>query len=315
MSSSRRTLFWVTTTIVVVGAAGIGTALGMTHGNDHRPITSSQALHTSAPKTSSTQQVSGRPSSASTLDQEVSAHPCIRDKKPQTLPIAAGNPYGIDFSGSRLWLYGALESDAGSAVHFVAGESNSTCTVSYAEHHSGRVEVDTPSIGGAIEDYFGDSRDQQIQADLCNAFPQLQDPKYGVSTENSDYPGNACVPQDLEVIVNLNTASTPDNLWIGLRVSPVGQDDKMFEENIGSGGIYQKLPEWQLVIAHVNMPKSAIGPAADFHLLSCVEPSNHLTTCMTSFEYFLNEVIAEDRIPPFSLSGTLAGIKAAFDAP
>jgi hypothetical protein len=301
MSSSRRTLFWVTTTIVVVGAAGVGTALGIEHGKGHQPATSSQSPHTSA-----------QPSPTSTRGQQISLHPCLeetknKDKKPQTLPTLAGNPYGIDFSDTRLWLYSALESDAGTAVHMVTANSKSTCNVSYAEGHSGRVEIDDSSNGAGIEDYYGDSRDEQIQADICNAFPDLQDPKYGISNDYSEYGQNGCVPQNQGIVQNLNTASTPDDLRIGLYQSQSGQGN-IFEENLN---VTQSFPEWQLVIVHLNIPKDPIGPGADLHILSCEEPSSATDICEVSFEYALNQVIANDHIPAFSLAGTLADIKSA----
>src|SRR5258708_21352881 len=111
MSSARRALFWIITTVVVVGAAGVGTVLGIEHGKGDHPTSSSQVPRTSTPKISSTQQVSAQPSPTSTLGQQVSVHPCIKDKKPQTLPTATGNPYSVDFSDSRLWLYGGFKSD------------------------------------------------------------------------------------------------------------------------------------------------------------------------------------------------------------
>jgi hypothetical protein len=203
---------------------------------------------------------------------------------------------------SSEWLYGAAEPGL-PYPHYVIGTAKSKCVASYGDDMSTRIYIEDPATDGTIEDYFDTSIDGNAQDDLCNAFPELQNPKYGISETRGGE--NLCVPQSTYGIDRITTHSTAGNLWIGMQESASG-GQSIFEEN--SDGT-EKYTTWSLVIAHVNDPGGGLNASADFRMLVCAEPPAALNDCLTSFDYFLREAVAEDKINDFSLDGTISNIQ------
>jgi hypothetical protein len=244
-------------------------------------------------------------SSTAAVTQSIVVHSCTQEGNGapvKHMTAETSDLYGMPKPNSSEWLYGANEPGLPYS-HYVIGVAKSRCTASYNDDMSTRIITEDPATNGTIEDYFDTSIDLNAQEDLCNAFPELQDPKYGISETRGGL--NGCVPQSAAGIYRIKTNSSVGNLWVGMQENGPSTGTTLEENSIGT----EKYVTWNLVIAHVNNPGGGLNASADFRILVCAEPSAALNVCLTSFDYFLREAVTEDKIDDISLDDTISNIE------